>query len=154
MVPIRRAADLTAARLCPSGPAGPTIRPTLLGDRNMLKKFAAAAVVAVATLFVGGSQAQAQDGPIADAYLSYGFDYAAAAYTDSGTADGYDAYLYSYYAQYFASVGEFYNAALCGMYAADYALADYDATGNGNAYEAYQLLSAGAEYANYAYLGF
>ncbi len=120
----------------------------------MVKKFAAAAVVAVATLFVGGSQARAQDGPIADAYLTYGFDYAAAAYTDSGTTDGYDAYEYAYYAQYFASVGEFYYAALCGEYAANYALADYNATGDGNAYEAYQLLSLGAEYAYYAYLGY
>ncbi len=120
----------------------------------MPKKFAAATLIAVATLFAGGPRAQAQDGPLAYQYLTYGFDYAAAEYSDAGTADGYDAYLYSYYAQYFASVGDFYYAAVLGQDAANYALADYNARGDGNAYEAYQLLSLGAEYAYYAYLGY
>ena len=119
----------------------------------MLMKFAAAAIT-VATLFMSGSQAQAQYGPTAETYLTAGFENATTAYDDFGTADGYEAYLLADYAQYFASVGDFYNAAIYGISASDYALADYDATGDSNSYEAYQLLYDGAYYAYYAYLGY
>ena len=120
----------------------------------MLKKFIAVAVIAAATLCGSGSEANAQAAPIAYDYLTQGFDYATVAFTDFGTADGYDAYIYAYDAQYFVSAGDYYDAYIFGSYAADSALADYYATGDGNAYEAYYLLSVGALQAYYADIGY
>ena len=120
----------------------------------MLKKFVAIAAVALAALCFSGTPARAQDGPLARQYLSYGFDYGAAAYGDKGTPDAYNAALYAYYAEYFASIGDYYNAAVIGEDAANFALADFNATGDPYAYDANYLLSLGAMYAYYAYLGY
>ncbi len=120
----------------------------------MLKKFVAVAVITVAVLCAGGSEAHAQAAPIAYDYLTQGSDSAAGAYADFGTADGYDASVYADYAQYFVSIGEFYGAYLFSAYAADFALADYNTTGDGNSYAAYNLLSDGSIYAYFAYLGY
>ena len=120
----------------------------------------------LALLLLPGRRAEASspfDGYAVD-FLASGFDYAAAAYADNPDDwNAYDAYVYAYYAQYFADVASSYDDQICwdyayayGCYAASCALDAYYDTGDPCAYYAYVYCSDdyGAGYAYDAYIYF
>src|ERR1700687_3879183 len=104
-------------------------------SRNALTLTAAA----VALLWLTGQRANAASpyDPYAVDYLTAGFDYATSSYVDNPDDwDAYCAYIYSYYAQYFANVAYAYDDQTCwyyayvyGSYATSFALDSYYATG-------------------------
>ena len=131
----------------------------------MAKKHSFLATLALSLLLLAHTERARADSPydpFADQYLATGFNTALDAYqADPSDPDAYDAALYGYYAQYYASVADneddqvaWYYASLYGNYAADFALASYEATGNVGSYYAYYYLSTGATYAYYAYVTF